>query len=100
MTRFGVVASVVSAAVALLIVGAVTGDLALVYVSIALAALALVLLIIGVAVYRDQVFGGRPQPGYHPGPASPRSPAQVRAVPGQAPRWPVGPAAGTPPPAR
>jgi hypothetical protein len=56
--RFGVVATVVSAAVALLIVGALSGDLALVYISIGLAALALVMLVIGVAVWRDQVFSG------------------------------------------
>jgi hypothetical protein len=56
--RFGVVATVVSAAVALLIAGALSGDLALVYISIGLAALALVMLVIGVAVWRDQVFSG------------------------------------------
>jgi hypothetical protein len=58
MIRFGVIVSVVVAAVALLIVGAVAGDLKLVYGSIGLAALALLLLIIGVAVWRDQVFAG------------------------------------------
>ncbi len=58
MIRFGVIASVVSAAVALLIVGALSGDLGLVYVSIGLAALALVMLVIGVAVWRDRVFAG------------------------------------------
>lgn len=58
MIRFGAVASVVSVAVALLIVGALSGDLGLVYISIGLAALALVMLVIGVAVWRDQVFAG------------------------------------------
>lgn len=56
MIRFGVVVSVVVAAIGLLAVGAVAGDLTLVYVSIALAAVALLLLIVGVAVWRDQVF--------------------------------------------
>jgi hypothetical protein len=56
MIRFGVIVSVVVAAVGLLVVGAVAGDLTLVYVSIALAAAALLLLIVGVAVWRDEVF--------------------------------------------
>ena len=56
MIRFGVIVTVVVAAVGLLVVGAVDGDLTLVYVSIALAAVALLLLIVGVAVWRDEVF--------------------------------------------
>jgi hypothetical protein len=56
MIRFGVIVTVVVAAVGLLVVGAVAGDLTLVYVSIALAAVALLLLIVGVAVWRDDVF--------------------------------------------
>jgi hypothetical protein len=56
MIRFGVIVTVVVAAVGLLAVGAVDGDLTLVYVSIALAAVALLLLIVGVAVWRDEVF--------------------------------------------
>jgi ribonuclease E len=56
MIRFSVIVSVVVAAIGLLIVGAVAGELMLVYVSIALAALALLLLIVGVAVWRDNVF--------------------------------------------
>jgi hypothetical protein len=56
MIRFGVIVSVVVAAIGLLVVGAVAGDLTLVYVSIALAAVALLLLIVGVAVWRDEVF--------------------------------------------
>ena len=56
MIRFAVVASVVSAAVALLVIGALSGDLSLVYVSIGLAAFALLMLIVGVAVWRDRVF--------------------------------------------
>jgi hypothetical protein len=56
MIRFGVIVTVVVAAVGLLVVGAVAGDLTLVYVSIALAAVALLLLVVGVAVWRDEVF--------------------------------------------
>jgi hypothetical protein len=56
MIRFGVIVTVVVASVGLLIVGAVAGDLTLVYVSIALAAVALLLVIVGVAVWRDEVF--------------------------------------------
>jgi hypothetical protein len=56
MIRFGAIVTVVVAAVGLLAVGAVAGDLTLVYVSIALAAVALLLLIVGVAVWRDEVF--------------------------------------------
>src|SRR5580704_129631 len=41
----------------LLIAGAVSGDLKLVYVSIGLAALALLMLIVGVMVWRDEIFG-------------------------------------------
>jgi hypothetical protein len=63
MIRFGAIVSVVVAAVALLVVGAVAGDLKLVYGSIGLAALALLLLIVGVAVWRDEVFAGSRQRG-------------------------------------
>jgi hypothetical protein len=114
--RFGVVASVVTGAVALLIVGALSGDLALVYLSIGLAALALVLLVVGVAVWRDQVFAGttrasgaqvpadqraRPHPSPIPGaPAQAGSlqggrsaPAEDRRARGAAgPGWPARPA--------
>jgi hypothetical protein len=55
--RFGAIVSVVTVAIGLLVAGAVSGDLALVYVSIGLAALALLMLIVGVAIWRDQVFG-------------------------------------------
>jgi hypothetical protein len=55
--RFGAIVSVVSVAIGLLIAGAVSGKLLLVYVSIGLAALALLMLIVGVAVWRDEVFG-------------------------------------------
>jgi len=55
--RFGAIVSVVAIAIGLLIAGAVSGELTLVYVSIGLAALALLMLIAGVAVWRDEVFG-------------------------------------------
>ena len=57
MIRFGAIVSVVAVAIGLLIAGAIAGELALVYVSVGLAALALVMLIVGVAVWRDDVFG-------------------------------------------
>jgi len=56
--RFAAIVSVVAVAIGLLIAGAVSGDLSLVYVSIGLAALALLMLVAGVAIWRDQVFGG------------------------------------------
>ncbi|MGB6456954.1 MAG: hypothetical protein WBH47_21005, partial [Streptosporangiaceae bacterium] len=61
MIRFGVIVSVVVAAVGLLVVGAIAGELALVYGSIALAALALLLLIVGVVIWRDGVFASSAQ---------------------------------------
>jgi hypothetical protein len=88
MIRFGVIVSVVVAAVVLLIGGAVAGELALVYGSIGLAALALVLLIIGVAVWRDQVFASSGRQGERASRQDDRSLAAVGAV-GQAGR-PVG----------
>ncbi len=63
MIRFGVIVTVVVAAIGLLIVGAVAGELALVYGSIGLAGLALLLLIVGVAVWRDEVFASSGQRG-------------------------------------
>jgi len=61
--RFGAIVSVVVVAIGLLVGGAVSGELTLVYVSIGLAALALLMLIIGVAVWRDEVFGSAVAPG-------------------------------------
>ena len=58
MIRFGAIVSVVAVAMGLLIVGAVAGDLTLVYVSIGLAALALLMLIAAVVVWRDEIFDG------------------------------------------
>jgi len=55
--RFGAIVSVVAIAIGLLIAGAVSGQLTLVYVSIGLAALALLMLIAGVVIWRDAVFG-------------------------------------------
>ena len=57
MIRFSAIVSVVAIAIGLLIAGAVSGELTLVYVSIGLAALALLMLIVGVVVWRDEVFG-------------------------------------------
>ena len=62
MIRFAAIVSVVAVAIGLLIAGAVSGDLSLVYVSIGLAALALLMLVVGVAIWRDQVFGGKAAP--------------------------------------
>jgi len=56
--RFGAIVSVVAVAMGLLIVGAVSGDLTLVYVSIGLAALALLMLIAAVVIWRDEIFDG------------------------------------------
>jgi hypothetical protein len=85
MIRFGVIVTVVMAAVGLLVVGAVAGDLTLVYVSIALAAVALLLLIVGVAVWRDEVFASSAR-------RDERDLAAVGAV-GQASRVTAGPGA-------
>ncbi len=63
MIRFGAIVSVVAVAIGLLIAGAVSGELTLVYVSIGLAALALLMLIVGVVVWRDEVFGPTAVPG-------------------------------------
>jgi len=61
--RFSAIVSVVAIAIGLLIAGAVSGELTLVYVSIGLAALALLMLIVGVVVWRDEVFGPTAVPG-------------------------------------
>jgi hypothetical protein len=55
--RFSAIVSVVAVAIGMLAVGAISGILLLVYVSIALAALALLMLIAGVIIWRDEVFG-------------------------------------------
>ncbi|MGH3272942.1 MAG: hypothetical protein ACRDNZ_01270 [Streptosporangiaceae bacterium] len=54
--RFSVVLSVVVVAVGLLIAGALSGDLLLVYLAIALAGLALLMLIVGVVAWRGEIF--------------------------------------------
>jgi len=58
LIRFGAILSVVLVAIALLAAGAVSGSLLLVYLAIGVAALALVLLIAGVVIWREEVFGG------------------------------------------
>jgi hypothetical protein len=55
--RFGAIASIVVVAVGMLVAGAISGSLLLIYLAIGVAALALLLLIIGVLVWRDEVFG-------------------------------------------
>ncbi len=57
MIRFSAIVAVVVVALGLLIAGAVSGTLMLVYLAIAVAGLALVLLITGVLVWRDEIFG-------------------------------------------
>jgi hypothetical protein len=56
--RFSVIVSVVVVALVLLVVGAVSGTLMLVYLAIGVAGLALLLLIAGVLVWREEIFGG------------------------------------------
>jgi len=55
--RFSVIVSVVAIALGLLIAGAVSGTLMVVYLAIGVASLALLLLIAGVVIWRDEVFG-------------------------------------------
>ena len=54
--RFSVVLAVVVVAVGLLVAGAIAGSLALVYVAIAIAGVALLMLIVGVVLWRDEIF--------------------------------------------
>ncbi|HEY2508092.1 MAG TPA: hypothetical protein VGI58_16380 [Streptosporangiaceae bacterium] len=57
MIRFGAIVAVVAVAIGLLAAGAVSGTLTLVYLAIGLAALALLMLIVGVAIWRENLFG-------------------------------------------
>ena len=57
MIRFSAIVSIVVVALGLLVTGAASGKLVLVYLSIGVAALALVLLIAGVLVWRAEIFG-------------------------------------------
>jgi hypothetical protein len=54
--RFSVVLSIVAVAVGLLVAGAISGSLPLVYLAIAIAGVALLMLIVGVVVWRDEIF--------------------------------------------
>ncbi|MDQ2897991.1 MAG: hypothetical protein M3Y09_20560, partial [Actinomycetota bacterium] len=54
--RFSVVLSVVVVAVGLLVAGAISGSLLLVYLAIAIAGVALLMLVVGVVVWRDEIF--------------------------------------------
>ena len=56
MIRFGVVLAVVVAALGLLVGGILTSSLLLVYLAIGVSALAAVLLVIGVVIWRDEIF--------------------------------------------
>jgi len=55
--RFSAIVSVVAIALGLLVAGAVSGTLMLVYLAIGVASLALLLLVAGVMIWRDVVFG-------------------------------------------
>ncbi len=57
MIRFGVVLAVVVVAIGLLVGGILTSSLLLVYLAIGVSALAAVLLVIGVVIWRDEIFG-------------------------------------------
>jgi len=57
MIRFSAIVAVVAIALGLLVAGAVSGTLMLVYLAIGVASLALLLLIVGVVIWRDEVFG-------------------------------------------
>ena len=73
MSRFVAIVSVVAVAIGLLVAGAVGGDLTLVYVSIGLAALALLMLIVFVAIWREQVFGPAAEASYDASAAGPHA---------------------------
>ena len=60
MIRFGVVLAVVVAALGLLVGGILTSSLLLVYLAIGVSALAAVLLVIGVVIWRDEIFSDAP----------------------------------------
>ena len=92
MIRFGAIVSVVTVAIGLLVAGAVSGDLALVYVSIGLAALALLMLIVGVAIWRDQVFGPTTSAAQAAGAGPASRVAEVTGRPGRRVTPPPGPA--------
>jgi len=54
--RFGVVLAIVMAALGLLVGGVLTSSLLLVYLAIGVSALAAVLLVVGVVIWRDEIF--------------------------------------------
>src|SRR5262245_57351875 len=55
--RFSAILAVVAAAVGLLVAGAISGSLLVVYLAIGVAALALAMLIAGVVIWREEIFG-------------------------------------------
>ena len=101
MIRFSVILSVVAVAVGLLIAGAVSATLILVYLAIGVAGLALLMLIAGVVIWGDAVFGAQARreaevgeavaaPGASPGRSSSRNRASdVRSGRGPLARRPA-----------
>lgn len=90
MIWFRAIVVAATVAMGLLIAGTVSGDLALVDVSIGLAALALLTLIVGVIVWRQQVFGRVGQDAEVGGAAAARQGAGERAgagTTGEAGNW-------------
>lgn len=85
MIRFGVVLTVVLAAMGLLVGGVLASSLLLVYLAIGAAALAAVMLTVGVVVWREEVFG--PSSAAQAGQAAKKAvgPAPVLATAGDSP---------------
>ena len=84
MIRFGVILAVVIVAIGLLVGGIFTSSLLLVYLAIGVSALAAVLLVIGVVVWRDELFGetaARPTAGLQAVPAVVKAPALDKKAP-------------------
>src|SRR6478736_4137261 len=95
LIRFGIILTVVVTAISLLVAGVLTSSLQLVYLAIGVSGLAAVMLIAGVIIWREEVFGPaaggkaarvRPQPG----PAGQQQPAAPLSPP--APAVPLAPA--------
>src|ERR1700685_1429163 len=89
--RFSVVLSVVVVAVGLLVAGAISGSLPLVYLAIAIAGVALLMLIAGVVVGRDEIFerasaDGAEAPAGSEVPARAEAPARAEGPAGCAAR--------------
>ena len=98
MIRFGIILTVVVTAIGLLVAGVLTSSLHLVYLAIGVSGLAAVMLIAGVIIWREEVFGPaaggkaarvRPQPGLA-GQQQPAAPVTPLGPP--APAVPLAPA--------